>query len=122
VTSAAQRDPADVARRLRILSHPERLRILDVLRREPECVCHLEAALGRPQPYISQQLGVLRTAGIIADEKDGFNVYYRVIDQEVVEWLAALLGPTESDGERTSRECVEGCCCPKCGCEINHGK
>jgi len=37
--------------RLKVLAHPERLRILDVLRHEPECVCHLEALLGKPQPY-----------------------------------------------------------------------
>jgi DNA-binding transcriptional ArsR family regulator len=28
---------------LKLLAHPKRLRILNVLRREAECVCHLEA-------------------------------------------------------------------------------
>jgi DNA-binding transcriptional ArsR family regulator len=32
-----------LSEKLKLLAHPERLRILDVLRREPECVCHLEA-------------------------------------------------------------------------------
>jgi DNA-binding transcriptional ArsR family regulator len=40
----------------KLLARPERLRFLDVLRREPECVCHLEVLLGKPQPYVSQQL------------------------------------------------------------------
>ncbi len=110
---------AQVAHKLRLLSHPERLRILDILRREPECVCHLEAALGRTQPYISQQLAVLRTAGIVVDEKDGLNAYYRVVDEEVLRWLAALLGPVAEVGEEvaagaSSRVAVAGCPCPKC--------
>lgn len=108
-----------VGRKLRLLAHPERLRILDILRREPECVCHLEAALGRTQPYISQQLGVLRTAGIVAQEKDGLNAFYRVVDEEVLRWLSVLLGPAlriadAGYGHGSSRQAVPGCPCPKC--------
>ena len=41
------------AERFKLLGHLVRLQILDILRRNPECVCHLEVALGKPQPYIS---------------------------------------------------------------------
>ena len=61
--------------RLKLLAHPERLRILDAIRRDSECVCHLEALLGKPQPYVSQQLRLLRDAGVIVDEKQGQNVF-----------------------------------------------
>ena len=54
----------------RILSHRARLRILDELRRGEACVCHLQAALERPQVYVSQQLRVLREAGVIESYKD----------------------------------------------------
>jgi DNA-binding transcriptional ArsR family regulator len=37
-----------IAARLKLLAHPERLRILDAIRRDAECVCHLEALLGKP--------------------------------------------------------------------------
>lgn len=106
---------ATLSRRLKLLAHPERLRVLDVLRREPECVCHLEALLGKPQPYVSQQLRLLREAGIIADEKDGLNVYYRLVDGEVAAWLDAVLGPVQGvhpEMERHKR--VIACPCPKC--------
>ena len=53
----------EIANRLKLLSHPVRLQILDALRREARCVCHLETVLQRPQPYISQQLAVLRSEG-----------------------------------------------------------
>ena len=70
-------DYDQLSSRIKLLAHPVRLRILDVLHREPECVCHLETLLEKPQPYVSQQLRVLRQAGVIQDEKDGQNVYYR---------------------------------------------
>ena len=62
-------DYDSVSDRLKLLAHPERLRILDAVRRDAECVCHLEALLGKPQPYVSQQLRLLRDAGLIEDRK-----------------------------------------------------
>ncbi|HAJ35981.1 MAG TPA: ArsR family transcriptional regulator [Chloroflexi bacterium] len=101
--------------KLKVLAHPERLRILDVLRREPECVCHLEALLGKPQPYISQQLRLLREAGVITDEKQGQNVFYHLSDAEVSAWLDVVLGPIDqSDFGANQREFIVACTCPKC--------
>lgn len=97
----------------RLLGHPVRLQILDLLRRNPECVCHLEATLNRPQPYISQQLRLLREAGVIADTKDGLNVYYRLVDPTVAALLNSTLGPVLPEG-RNSRPRTPGCICPKC--------
>jgi len=101
--------------RIKLLAHPERLRILDVLRREAECVCHLETLLGKPQPYVSQQLRLLRKAGIIADEKQGQNVFYRLADGTMGDWLNSILGPVEG-GEAASQSHVRviACTCPKC--------
>jgi DNA-binding transcriptional ArsR family regulator len=53
------------ARLFRILSNPARLDLLACLRDGEACVCHLEAALGLRQAYISQQLAVLRQAGLV---------------------------------------------------------
>jgi DNA-binding transcriptional ArsR family regulator len=104
-----------LAARFKLLAHPERLRILDVLRREPECVCHLEALLNKPQPYISQQLRILREAGVIEDEKRGNNVYYRLVDGEIEQWLTCALGPvTGQDAELAYYKTVIACSCPKC--------
>lgn len=101
-----------ISARLKLLAHPERLRILDALRREPECVCHLEALLSKPQPYISQQLRLLREAGVIADEKQGQNVFYSICDTEIMAWLEAVLGPPA--GETFRHAPVATCNCPKC--------
>ena len=108
-------DYESLSSRLKLLAHPERLRILDVLRRDAECVCHLEALLGKPQPYVSQQLRFLRQAGLIADEKEGQNVYYRLVDQEVGAWLDQVLGPAiGEDPALAAHKQVIACPCPKC--------
>lgn len=105
----------ELSARLKLLAHPERLRILDAIRRDSECVCHLEALLGKPQPYVSQQLRLLRDAGIIADEKQGQNVFYRLSDEAVRGWLDAVLGPAIGEHpELMQHKRVIACVCPKC--------
>ncbi len=103
----------DFAHRFKALGHPVRLQILELLRRSPECVCHLEAALHKPQPYISQQLRVLREAGVIADAKDGANVYYHLTDPATARFLDTALGPLPGEAPAT-HEPIAGCPCPKC--------
>lgn len=101
--------------KLKLLAHPERLRILDVLRRDSECVCHLEALLHKPQPYVSQQLRLLREAHVITDEKAGNNVYYRIVDPDVTAWLDEILSPiTGQDANMARHKRLINCSCPKC--------
>jgi DNA-binding transcriptional ArsR family regulator len=102
---------------LRVMAHPVRLRILDMLQGESECVCHLSAALGKPQPYVSQQLAVLRKAGLVVDEREGANSFYRLADTLVSRQVRAILGfaqdrPDES--ETVCHQAIDGCICPKC--------
>ncbi len=91
-----------------LLAHPARLRILDILRRGEACVCHLQAALGVPQPYVSQQLRVLREAGLLSYRRKGLFVYYRLVDQRVACLLADVLGPA------TEEPPILQCTCPHC--------
>ena len=53
------------AQLLKVLTQSARLAILNILRDSEHCVCHMEAYLGYRQAYISQQLMVLREAGLI---------------------------------------------------------
>lgn len=102
---------------LKAIGHPIRLRIVDLLRCEPECVCHLSAALDKPQPYVSQQLAILRNAGVIVDEREGTNIFYRLADENVVRQVEASCGAhtcTPQDDAATARQALHGCNCPKC--------
>jgi DNA-binding transcriptional ArsR family regulator len=96
------------AKLFHLLSHPARLRILDELRKDEACVCHLQAVLGRSQAYVSQQLRVLREAGVATDERTGLLVYYRLADRQVEQLLEEVLGPA---GQPL---CIDGCTCPRC--------
>jgi DNA-binding transcriptional ArsR family regulator len=82
----------DATVRFKALAHPVRLQILDMLRGGEVCVCHMEAVLGKRQAYISQQLMVLRDAGLVESRKDGLSVFYRVIDDVVFDLLEATVG------------------------------
>lgn len=101
-----------IAELFRSLAHPVRLQILDELRRADACVCHLQAVLRRPQAYVSQQLGVLRKAGIVVDDKDGLNVYYRLANAQVERLLQDVLGPASGPTRLTTCPCP--CCQQAC--------
>jgi len=91
-----------------LLSHEPRLRILEELRRGEACVCHLQAILGRPQAYVSQQLAVLRDAGVVTDRREGLFIFYRLADEQVEQLLEQTLGPAGQP------KAVAGCPCPHC--------
>ncbi len=73
-----------VAKILKALAHPARMRILETLLDEEEaCVCHLEQRLGLRQAYLSQQLAKLRDVGLVRDRRDGLNNYYAIAAEGV---------------------------------------
>ena len=87
------------AETLRALSHPVRLRIVQLLAEGELCVKGLEEVLGISQPSVSQHLARLRYAGLIEFERRGHLVCYRLANERASRILAALLegGTEESD-------------------------
>lgn len=75
---------------LKTLSHPTRLAVLEILRDGEQCVCHMEAMLKLRQAYISQQLMILKQAGLLDSRRDGLNLYYHVIKPEIYTVLDML--------------------------------
>src|SRR5512139_72512 len=107
----------DSAKLFKALMHPARLEILEILRDGEHCVCHIEAALGQRQAYISQQLSVLREAGLVQDRRDGWNVHYRVTQPQVFALLDVAV--TMTGGQPGTRRATSGaelsnCPCPRC--------
>jgi DNA-binding transcriptional ArsR family regulator len=110
---------------MKALAHPERLRILEVLLTEEEaCVCHLEARLAQRQAYISQQLAKLRQAGLVADRREGLNVFYAIanggVGPLITQAKGLALNLAGSEGEDLDFTAIreippEECVCPKCG-------
>ncbi|MEN6570861.1 MAG: metalloregulator ArsR/SmtB family transcription factor [Anaerolineaceae bacterium] len=100
------------------LTHPARVAILNILRDGEHCVCHMEAYLGFRQSYISQQLAVLREAGLIQDRRDGWNIYYRVVNPQI---FAVLDAVQEFTGQKiySSSAPLVACNCPHCASKSN---
>ncbi len=97
---------------LKALAHPARLRILNALRDDEECVCHLTALLKQRQAYVSQHLMFLREAGLIEDRKEGLRVYYHITDPRIFQVLDLV---NEMAGVPPQKpEWVAGCSCPRC--------
>ena len=76
------------ADRFSLLADPGRLALLLALHRAgPLAVSDLAVATGMNDPAVSQALRLLRTAEVVAGEKEGRIVRYRVIDPVVNELL-----------------------------------
>lgn len=78
------RSLSEYARFLKLLSHPARLEILYLLRHQPLFVQDVQVMVGRPQAFISQQLQQLRVAGIVATERVGRRVAYKLADARLI--------------------------------------
>jgi ArsR family transcriptional regulator len=105
------------AKLFKALMHPARLEILDILREGEACVCHIEAALGHRQSYISQQLSVLREAGLVQDRRDGWNVHYRVTKPQVFALLdvaTTMVGGQPGKRRVTHAAELASGPCPRC--------
>lgn len=73
----------------RVLGHPARVRILELLREGERSVGALQTELGLDSGGTSQHLAALRRIGIVSSRREGTNVYYRVDDHRVFDMLAA---------------------------------
>ena len=82
----------DVARRLRALAEPVRLRILYELRQGERSVSELVEHMGCSQPNVSRHLAQLHRAGMVTRRKEGKTVYYAVGDELVFEICDSLCG------------------------------
>src|SRR5262249_48936188 len=68
---------------LRALAAPVRIAIVLQLHASQRCVHELVDALGVPQPLVSQHLKILKAAGVVAGERSGREVLYRLADHHL---------------------------------------
>jgi DNA-binding transcriptional ArsR family regulator len=83
-------DPVYVAKAqlFRVLGHPVRIRILELLSEGERTVGDLQAALQLDSSGTSQHLAALRQQGVLENRRDGTSVYYRIRDPRVSHLLA----------------------------------
>lgn len=66
------------AKVMKALAHPTRMFIVDELSRGERCVCELTAMIGAEMPTVSRHLSLLKSAGLVDDEKRGSKIFYRL--------------------------------------------
>jgi DNA-binding transcriptional ArsR family regulator len=73
----------------RTLGHPARIRVLELLSRRDHAVHELLEEIEIEPSSLSQQLAVLRRAGLVTQRREGSAVVYSVAVPEVSELLLA---------------------------------
>ena len=88
----------EAAELFKILSVDKRIEIIELLKKEPMSVNAIAETLGVTQSAISQHLRVLKSAGLVKDERQGYWIYYS-LNREVLEKCR----------QRLNRVCTCGC-------------
>lgn len=105
---AAAPDLDVMTRRLKALSDPNRLRILDRLRGGERCVCDLTDALDAGQSLLSFHLKSLKDAGLVTDRREGRWAYYTL----ATDALREVEGFVGSLASRVAESRWTPVCCP----------
>lgn len=94
------------ARIIKALAHPSRLFMVDELSRGERCVCELTEMVGADISTVSKHLALLKKAGIVADRKEGLQVYYRLKTPCIMRFFECV----ESVQEANNQERKAACC------------
>lgn len=89
----AESDAQQMAQVFKALGDPARLRLLSLIAAQPEgeaCNCDLVEPLGLSQPTVSHHLRVLHDTGLLARQRRGQWVYYRIQPEQLAAVRSAL--------------------------------
>jgi DNA-binding transcriptional ArsR family regulator len=83
----------------RVMSAPMRLRIISALCNAEKNVGELLAEIDTTQPNMSQHLNTLYQAGVVGKRRDGVQIYYRIINEQVVTLCRAVCVQIASESD-----------------------
>ena len=81
-----------VAARFKVLSEPLRLQILQYLENGESNVTNVTKAVNSTQPNVSKHLKMLQDEGLIAKRQEGNTVFYKIVDESIVELCELVCG------------------------------
>lgn len=87
----------ELAKAFSVLSHPDRVRIIEELGSGEKDVNSLRTVLGVSHSRTSQNLAVLRTNRLVTERRDGRHVFYRLSQPELAGWILEGLRFIEGD-------------------------
>ena len=95
----------ELAEVFKVVAHPDRIRLIEELRRGEMDVNSLAETLDLPGPRVSQHLKLLRLHRIVEERRDGRRHFYHLVQPEFAGWIIAgldyiegrMTGISESD-------------------------
>jgi DNA-binding transcriptional ArsR family regulator len=93
---------------LKTVAHPMRLQIIDALEKGEKSVTELCQHIGAQQPYMSQQLNLMKSKGILASRRNGNQVFYTIANFSVVKVIQCVrqqASGQENGAKRYTSEC-----------------
>ena len=77
----------ELAEILKGIAHPDRIRLIEELRKQEYDVSTLASVLGISGPRASQHLAKLRSLRIVSERRDGRHHYYQLAQPEIASWI-----------------------------------
>lgn len=78
------------ARVLKALGHPSRLMIIEELAKGERCVADLTELVGADMSTVSKHLSLLRSVGLVHDQRQGAQVFYRLATPCVLNFFSCV--------------------------------
>jgi len=75
---------------LKVLSHPVRLQIVELLKNGEKNVGTITKTIGIPQSSLSRHLLLLREGGILKSKQQGTVIYYSIEDHDIFRVLRPI--------------------------------
>ena len=82
----------EAAECLKVLAHPHRLRMVQMLLTENYTVTELAEACGLPTAMASEHLRLMQRCGFLESEREGRKVYYKVVEPQLQKILQCIEG------------------------------
>ncbi len=98
----------ELAELMKLIAHPDRLRLIEELRLGEKDVTSIAVALDLPSARVSQHLASLRAHRLVQERREGRNHFYRLTQPAIAGWIVEALeflnvpSPIE-DGEHIDR-------------------
>jgi ArsR family transcriptional regulator len=75
---------------LKAMAHPTRMMIIEALSKREHCVCELTDLAGADISTVSKHLALMKSAGLVEDDKRGQMVFYRLTCTCIMDFIACV--------------------------------
>ena len=91
----------EISKKLKVLSDPKRLEIIDMLSCDELCACEILERFDITQPTLSNDMKKLEDANLVISRREGKNIYY-IANKQILEEMQSGLKEIFDSGE----ECI----------------